>query len=133
MPSVYTMGPVYHVSVCQCAISVCPVYTRGPVYGVSVCPVCHQCTQCTLSVYVQYTLATLSLGLGCLVRVVKTSKVMMLERLLKASVCNFYQNFNIHFNLCSFSCTPSLNEVSSQSAYRLPLAFSKASGFRNSR
>ncbi len=25
---------------------------------------CHQCTQCTLAVYVQYTLATLSLGLG---------------------------------------------------------------------
>ncbi len=32
--------------------------------SVSVSPVCHQCTQCTLSVYVEYTLATLSLGLG---------------------------------------------------------------------
>ena len=37
---------------------------RDPVYGVSVCPVCHQCTQCKLSVYVQCTLGTLSLGLG---------------------------------------------------------------------
>ena len=45
-------------------ISVHPVYTTGPVYGVSVCLVCHQCTQCTLSVYIQYTLATLGLGLG---------------------------------------------------------------------
>ncbi len=40
------------------------VYTRGPVYPISVCPVCHLCSQCTLPVYVQYTLATLSLGLG---------------------------------------------------------------------
>ncbi len=43
MPSVYTRGPVYCVSVCQCAISV---------------------PQCILPVYVQYTLNTLEFDLG---------------------------------------------------------------------
>ncbi len=62
--SVYSQCTIHWTSVCQCAISLRPVYTRGPLYGVSVYPVCHQCTQCTLSVYVQYTLATLSFGPG---------------------------------------------------------------------
>ncbi len=52
--SVYTGGPVYRVSVCQCVISV---------------------PQCTLPVYVQYTLNTLEFDLGTQVQRGRGKKV----------------------------------------------------------